>query len=484
MLAVVIIIDVLVAGTLLFVAARKGVEGALPAFTFFAILVPVSNQIKIPGLLGITTQRLAIIILALAFVIFRRSHGEQTEPRPRVPLPLKFLIAFQVVWCIVSTAHSIDPAASVKKMLAEVVEYYLVYFIFFRAIRSTDTIHKVLRAFVLAMIIVSAFGAVEAYTNWRIADIFPDYGSHFIGIGGDEQTGRGSRIESTFPHPILFGAGIAIALPIALYLASLEREVMNKKLLWAGILIMFLSLYKSQSRGPWLAAILSFLMLVPWGGKKIRKYMVAIAFLCFAVMVIRPGVYDTIASMYDATMDPQSPMGSSYEYRYALKDVAEKALARSTGRRLWGFGMESFYDLHLTGPFLGKADHPFLSCDSAWIEMMVETGYVGLLLFALILFSAALRALRGAFRLPEDRGRLSWIFFVCMTSYYFMMASVAMYAWGQNGYMLWIIIALSFSLATLPAEPAPVAALETTGDLVGARSGVRTPKRQPQPRLA
>jgi O-antigen ligase len=139
-----------------------------------------------------------------------------------------------------------------------------------------------------------------------------------------------------------------------------------------------------------------------------------------------------------------------------------KALNANTGRSLWGFGMETFYDLHLTGPFLGKADHPFLSCDSAWIEVMVETGYVGLALFALILFSAAFQAYRAKQKVSEEYRALAWVFFVCMFSYYFMMTSVAMYAWGQNGYMLWMIIALLYALLKVSKTEHSVSAPETT----------------------
>jgi hypothetical protein len=40
---------------------------------------------------------------------------------------------------------------------------------------------------------------------------------------------------------------------------------------------------------------------------------------------------------------------------------------------------------------------------------------------------------------------LSYVLFVNLVIFYFQMYSVGMYSWGQNGYMLWIVIALVLS---------------------------------------
>ena len=92
-----------------------------------------------------------------------------------------------------------------------------------------------------------------------------------------------------------------------------------------------------------------------------------------------------------ATFDPTSPLGSSYEYRYVLRELAVKAVSKDMGRALWGYGMESFYYLGLQGNLYGKP-YRFLSCDSSWVELLVETGYVGLIIVAALLFSPAWEA--------------------------------------------------------------------------------------------
>ncbi len=208
---------------------------------------------------------------------------------------------------------------------------------------------------------------------------------------------------------------------------------------------MFLCLYKTSSRGPWIAAILGFILVFFYTLGPIKKYMFAIIVLCVLVMVVRPGVYDTISGFYDETVSPDNPMASSYQYRYSLRDVSVKAISKSATRELWGYGMESFYYLHLEGPFLGKEGHLFESCDSAWIEAMVETGFVGLGIFFLLLVSAAVRGVRSLPLLPKPDRYLQWVLVVNMLQYYFLMLSVAIYGWGQNGFMLWMTIAVSLA---------------------------------------
>jgi hypothetical protein len=53
-----------------------------------------------------------------------------------------------------------------------------------------------------------------------------------------------------------------------------------------------------------------------------------------------------------------------------------------------------------------------------------------------------------------------------LVQYYFLMFSVAIYSWGQNGYMLWFIIAMSMAypkvMFSATAEAAGAEALKET----------------------
>jgi O-antigen ligase len=248
-----------------------------------------------------------------------------------------------------------------------------------------------------------------------------------------------------FDHAILYGAALAMGITFAMYLLSLVSKRSHRAILWVGLLLMFLNIYKTSSRGPWLDVIIGFLMLLIFGKQKSRRLILYMAALSVAVCLLRPGVWGTINGIYATTFNMETNSGASYAYRYALQDAAVKRLSQNpTSRALWGYGPESFYLVHLEGPLLGES-HVFLSCDNAWVEFLLETGFVGLSIMVLLLLKPAWVAWKGYWNGGPVDKHLSFILFVNLVIFYFQMYSVGMYSWGQNGYMLWIVIALVLS---------------------------------------
>jgi hypothetical protein len=439
-MALIVAINLIVVGILVAITIRKGLEYAFPFATFCLVFLPRECQFTIPGLFDISTYRIIIGTLAVLYIAGPKKSSKQSALET---LPLKALILVQVAWCLISTADSIVQTASIKKLLSVIFEYYILYYVVFKTISRVQTIHKILFGLVFAILTCSVLGTVEAYTTWRAVQWFPQTVSR-ISLEIADRGMAMDRIQSTFPHSILYGAGLAGAIPIALYLLSVAKSIRMKGLLWLALVAMFLNIYKTNSRGAWLGLMISLLLLLLLGGRPVRKCITVIGALCIMVFVVRPGVWDSVSTTYSTTLDPTSVRGEAYEYRYVLREVAQKALGREFKRCIWGYGMESFFDLHLEGELNGRRKL-FWSCDSSWIEFAVETGYIGLFLTASLLLLPAVRAWK-CFRIQPSPGRyLSLTFFAWMAIYYFMMISVDLYAWGQNGYMLWIIIALSLA---------------------------------------
>jgi O-antigen ligase len=436
-------IDLIVVAVLVYIVGTRGIEAALPSATFLCVLLPATARFDI-GLFELSAQRVIVIVLLLCYAMGKQPDSGASSVKNA---PLLWLMAVQILWCLVSTVSSIVPTLSIKKLLSEVGEYYALYYVYVKAVTSIHTIHRILFGMVAAAVACSVFGAVEAYTGWTVLGLFPAGKPGVIGQVLGIVSGPDGRVASTFPHAILFGAALSIAITVALYLVSVAETPGRKYFLWAAMLLMFLNAYKTVSRGPWLGLVLAFTLLLILGNKTIRKYQAVIAALSLAVLIIRPGVWDTIRNLYSETFDygsfdTSSEKGLSFDYRLVLRHVAQKALDKDFSRELWGYGMESFTYLGLKGDLAGH-EFPFLSCDSAWIELMVETGYVGLFLIALLLLTPAWLAWCDYRRIRGPDRYLAMTLLICMVTYYFMMTSVDMYAWGQEGYILWILIALS-----------------------------------------
>ena len=469
-LALVVVVDLIaIIGLLSLAYSKGGLERALPFATFLIVLVPIESLVPM-GFFTLTTHRLVIGVLFLLYLIRGNGPG-QTEFKSN--LPLKGLIFLHVVWCLVATTNSIVPEMSVKKLISVVLEYYLLYFIFYKTITKTETVQKILIGISLAIGVCSLLGTFEAYQGWNVLDYFPSVGHHFdVGTGGDRQ----DRVHATYDHAILFGAALATAITISLYLMSVVRRQSHTVLLWVGLMLMFLNIYKTSSRGPWIDAIIGCALLMVFGQGRTRKALLCIMALSLAVLIIRPGVWNTIASLYQNTAGPaDNATASSYRYRYALQDAAVKRLLEAPiARTLEGYGPESFYDVHLEGTLDGKP-HVFLSCDNAWVELLIETGFVGLAIIITILIIPMFTSLRQCWKLSKPASGVSLLLFINFVMCYIQMYSVGMYSWGQNGYVLWILIALTFAHQKLQAR------LDTTdGEGSGASSGAKqtgTPSR-------
>ena len=449
----ILLIDLVVIGVILTTALSRGLEQALPSFTFFATLIPMQeSQIELPGLFGLTGQRIALILLLVLYLTLRKKTKTPT-------LPLKFIILAHIAWVSLSTLESIVFSISLKQLLAQIVEYYLLYYIFTKTISQTRTIHKILFAMVAAMFVCCIFGTIERYSAWSVLSLFPkELWSVESGLVVVDD--RGLRIRSTFPHAIHFGDALALTIPLALYLLTVTKSRPQRALLWVGTVLMFGNIYRTGSRGAWIALLASLAVLFLGLQSRMRRYLLFIGVLSLSVLITNPGVWQTIESDYNRTFDPDAPMGTSYEYRYALSHVIRDALAKNTTRAIWGYGLGACRYVGIEGEFQGRS-WIFRSCDSSWLEMMYETGYIGFLILGVLLLKPVLIAFADFRKLPKPERDVNFILAVALGSFCLMMTSVALYGWGQNGYMLWVLIAASVTYSKLKRSeimlaPAPL----------------------------
>jgi O-antigen ligase len=233
-----------------------------------------------------------------------------------------------------------------------------------------------------------------------------------------------------------------MCIPLTLYLVSIWKNRGQRFVLWVCVVLMFWGLYKTSSRGPWIALGISCVLLFVLVHNRVRKYVTIMAVLSLAVVITRPGIRDTIVGLYESTQDSSSPVGSSYEYRHALTDAVTSSVAKEPGRALLGYGLGTFRELGLEINFLHSVQR-WYTCDNNWAAFLYETGYVGLVIIGMLLFKPLLMTLKSYKRLPRPERYFSGVLFIVLAAFYFMLLSVAGYSWGQQGFISWILISLS-----------------------------------------
>jgi hypothetical protein len=419
---------------------RNGLENALPAWCFVLTLMPLESRLVLRGLCDVNTMRVSLVTMLFLFLTRKKRTN-------LAPLPLKKWMFLHVFWVLCSTAYSLSVATSIKQLISQVLEYYLMYFLIVRTITEVRTIHRILYAMFLALSLCCVFSLFEVYGSWSILRIFP--ANLWITYDGGHdplyiEWGRGLRARSTFPHPILFGDALAMMLPITLYLVSFWRERRQRLLLWVGFLLMAWALYKTSSRGPWMACAMCCALLFFFIKSKVRRYLVTFAVVTLAVALARPGIWDTIAGLYTSSTDASSPVGASYLYRHTLSETIKDVVRQDTGRMAFGYGLGTFREKGLNITFLGET-HRWYTCDDNWGLFLYEMGYGGLIIISILLFTPLCMAWRDYRRLPRPDNALSGVLFIVLCGFYFLLLSVAGYSWGQQGYMSWILISLIIS---------------------------------------
>jgi hypothetical protein len=325
-----------------------------------------------------------------------------------------------------------------------VLEYYLLYFLFLKIMTRLETLYRVLFAVVMAMGLCSVFSLFEAYEHWSILRIFPSNLWITYDGGLDPlyiEWGRGLRVRSTFPHPILFGDALAMTIPITLYLLSIWEKGRARLLLWLSLVLMIWAIYKTSSRGPWIALGMCCCLMFLLTNHQVRKYLLITAVLAAIVAVSRPGILETIQGLYTSSTDASSPVGASYLYRDTLSQTIKQVVQKDTTRMIFGYGLGTFRELGLDITFLNVTQR-WYTCDDGWGLFIYELGYGGLVVTCCLLFAPLWIAFRNLRRMPRPENRLSGVLLISLLGFYFLLLSVAGYSWGQQGYLNWILISL------------------------------------------
>jgi hypothetical protein len=441
-MGLIVAIDAIVVCGLVAIALAKGLETTLPVFAAILILLPDDSRIAVPGVFDLTSSRIAIITFAVLYLALGKKGGG-AESRQRTPL--KLLMLLTIGWGLISTANSIVFTTSLKTVISQLCDYYLVYYVFLKVITKREIIHKILKAMVAAVVLCCLFGYFEIQLQWSVMSLFPA-GVSRAGLlvqGSMVDFERGLRIRAVFPHPILFGTALALAIPLAFYLLGVAERGMQKAYLSLAIMAMFWCIYKTMSRGPWLAVALSLALLPMFSSARTRKHLLVISLLAVSVLVIRPGVRETIQNQYLATFDPDTARGQSYKGRWDLLRMCRESISRDFGRTLWGNGPESFFFLRLQAENGEGHIVPVTSCDSSWFMAIAEVGYVGLFLLAALLMRALIITFNTFRKMPRPSRDLCGALFVSQVAFFFMMTNVACYGWGQQSSMFWILTALA-----------------------------------------
>ena len=442
----IVITLMVVCGTAIVKKGLKDMVSTLPVITAMIILMPIRAKINL-GFIDLNMQRLFVLLLILLYLLYTQTEENNSIIKSWLDVPFIYLIILNIIILCISTIFSVNFMVSLKNILMSTAEFFIIYIIFCRLINTPEDVEKIFQSIYISVIILAVFAVIESYTEWNPVTYLPSDGGRFGDNGIDID--RGFRPKGVFPASQLLGMTMVLGMTFSCSILACEENLSWKtNIVWMFLPVMGLSLYKTISRGPWVAILVSYFLLFIVSSNKIRKTILIFGGFTGLFIMTNNGVYETIHRIVVQSFDTNTNIGASYEYRNALMDVAIEALSKNSLRTFFGYGPETFFYLNLQRDFLGM-HYTFLSCDSSWIQSAIETGLIGFSVLSLLLFSIFLFQI---FSIKKLSGKLKNMM-VCIVafngSFLFLMSNVAIYGWVQYGHIYWILAALSIMIVKI-----------------------------------
>jgi O-antigen ligase len=181
------------------------------------------------------------------------------------------------------------------------------------------------------------------------------------------------RAAGTSTHPIEFGVLLAMVLPIALHFA-LATSGRSRVRRWFPVAAIAVAVPVTVSRSAFIAVVVVLAIMLPsWPRRRRRRAYVTIAVLLAAVYVGVPGLLGTIIRLFTGISGDNSARSRTDSYSLAWQFITRN-------------------------PFFGRGISTFLPkyriLDNQYLGLTIETGFVGLGAFVLVLAAGVTLALK------------------------------------------------------------------------------------------
>jgi hypothetical protein len=426
---------------------RRSPQYGILFIVFLLICLPLGIRVSAGGAFILSVHR-SLMLVFLAWALFSRR-----QVIGSVPYGLKRFLWALVLANTVSSILAVYFITALKNNLSFILEEVAFCVLLNRYITGTAMARRLLLTVSLAIGVVGMIGWFNRYLGYNpIETFFPGITGvrrpETVALGG-EYYGR-RDVFATFPHRILFGYGMAMVLPLAMAQA-LGSYGLRRIAMMVGIGVVGGACYFSNSRGPWIGAVLGVCVLWLLGSPKTKRLITILSVSMLIVLVIRPGVRETFWGLIQTTWQKDAAKHQSYEYRWELWRVAWMAVSSSPVRAIFGFGgsatdsldFSEWSDLISVGALKSKSNEEvvFTSWDNTYARDLVAFGAIGLLI-RLLFYGYVIVSMTKLFRKQSTELRdMTAALVAAVAVYCFGMSNISMFA-PQLKFVLWAIIAV------------------------------------------
>jgi polysaccharide biosynthesis protein PslJ len=411
------------------------------------LLIPI-RRYELPGSLPFKLEpyRLLLALLAVGWV-FSLLADRRTRLRSSfldVPIVLVPLVALLSICVNTSRLTNALVSEQVWKTVMFLFSFVVFYFILTSVLRGLDEVDYVLKVLVGGGAIVALFAVIEARTEFNVFNHLQGFvpGLSFVGTDAGDLARQGkTRVLGSSQHPIALSAALIMLIPIAFYLAHATR----RKVWWVAGGILLMAALATLSRTG-VMMLLVVVLVFAWLRPSIVKRLLPLALpLLVAVHFVLPGTIGSFKELFFPeggliAEQAQGQVGSSRgaSFRPGLKIVnAQPILGQGYATRI-----------------TDSEDANAFIVDDEWLGTAMETGLVGVALWAWIFVRSIRRFGRTAKADGGDGGLLLVSLAAAVGAFAVGMATYDAFSFIQVTFLLFTLLALG-SVAVRSIENAP-----------------------------
>ncbi len=276
---------------------------------------------------------------------------------------LGLMIVLMLVVYLFASITSYSPVKSLQ-IWAVYFAFMILYFVIINTVRTKKQLFNILTVFVLSGFVVCLYGILQYIFGWNVSQAWIDE-EMFEDIK--------MRIYSTLENPNVLGEFILLTLPISISLMWTRKQWLSKIFYAFTSATMAVALVLTFSRGCWIGIMFSAAIFITFVAGKF--WGLALAALPFIPIVLPESIINRFMSIGD--MKDSSTSYRVYIWMGTLLMLKDFWL---TGI---GPGSEAFTQVY---PFYSYSSIVAPHAHNLFLQIMVESGIVGILLFLLLIF--------------------------------------------------------------------------------------------------
>lgn len=323
------------------------------------------------------------------------------------------------------------------------IDIYVLYYIASRSCTTRRAIVDAMAAFAVSCIIMASVASFESVKHWLVySEIYTRWGGHRMERAYILRAGL-LRAEASSGNALVLGYLLAIGFGFWLYLQSRVKSTLPKVvvpvLLWLG-------LFASYSRGPWLGAILIYVAYGAFRPQGLRRVLKSslIVFVLAAVTLVSPigkRIRSTLPFLGGKLAE------SSLNYRERLLDRSWQLIQ---AHPLLGDQHALF---HMQSMIQGQG---IIDIVNTYVGVTLFHGLLGLALFLGFLALALTKAGRTARRTSDNTPNLAFLgatLCACIVGTLFMMADCSFFLGYVSLFSTLTGLATAYSNGNDPRKP-------------------------------